>query len=322
MNESESRWRVDAEAAGERLDRHVAARLDKARSQVQKWIKDGRVLVAGMPAKPSTAIEAGMEIDCRQPPPEAAAELEPEAGELRLLFVDDHVAVLDKPAGLAVHPGAGRSTGTLVHRLLHHFPEIATLAGKGRPGIVHRLDIDTTGALIIARSEPAQRRLQEAFAGRRVEKTYLALAHGVPSPPAGLIDEPIGRHPQDRRRMTVRSDGRLASTGYRLLGSVAGVASALELDLHTGRTHQIRVHLKALGHPLIGDPTYGEARWRSAPRPLRRRLADFPRPALHAWKLALLHPITGHRLAVCAPVPEDLLDLWRDLGGSPKDLAA
>ena len=317
---SESRWQVGEEEAGERLDRHIAAHLGKARSQVQKWIKKGHVTVSGRAAKASTPVEVGQEIHCQPPPSDSAARLEPEAGDLQLLYADAHLAIIDKPAGLAIHPGAGRSTGTLVHRLLHHFPEIGQLVGRDRPGIVHRLDLDTTGALVVARTDVAQQRLQAAFAERSVDKTYLAVSHGVPSPAYGQIDEPIGRHPQDRKRMTIRPEGRPASTGYRTLASRPKIASALEVQLYTGRTHQIRVHLKAIGHPLIGDPTYGEARWRSAPRPVQKALVNFHRPALHAWKLSLPHPITGQVIDAKAPVPEDLIDLWLQLGGSAEDL--
>ena len=220
------------------------------------------------------------------------------------------------PPGLAVHPGAGRPGGTLANRLLHRYPEIAGIGGPGRPGIVHRLDLDTTGLVAVARSERAYRGLTAAFAARAVAKTYVALVYGSPRPAGGRVEAPIGRDPRDRKRMAVRADGRPAATGYRSLATVHGI-SWLELDLETGRTHQIRVHLKALGHPLVGDPIYGEARWKGVESRFRRPLAAFPRPALHAWRLAFDHPGTGERLELEAPVPGDLAELWERVAGSP-----
>jgi 23S rRNA pseudouridine1911/1915/1917 synthase len=308
---------VPPEATGERLDRHVAARLDRPRNQVQRWLDNGLVRLNGAPAKPSTPVAAGDEIDCA-PPPAIEERIAPEEAPLAVLFEDPHLVVLDKPAGLTVHPGAGRATGTLAHRLLARYPEMAGVGGPGRPGIVHRLDKDTSGVLVAARTAAAYERLARAFAARAVEKRYLAIAYGAPRPPAGRIEAPIGRHPSRRKEMTVRRDGRPAVTGYRTLAA-AGIA-LLELDLATGRTHQIRVHLKHLGHPLVGDPVYGEARWKGLPAPARRTLAGFPRPALHAWRLAFRHPATGEPAAFEAPVAEDLKRLWEEVTGSRLDV--
>ncbi len=307
-------WRISAAQAGERLDRHVAAHLAKPRNQIRRWIVEERVLVNGRPAKPATAVRDGDQLQCRPPEPRAAPGLVAQPGELTILHEDEDLAVIDKMAGVAVHPGAGRERGTLVNFLLHRYPEIAGVGGAARPGIVHRLDLDTTGALIVARTEGAYAGLSSAFAERRVEKTYQAVVYGVPRQEAGRIDLPIGRHRHDRKRMQVRSDGRPATTRYRRRSTAGGV-SRLELDLETGRTHQIRVHLKAVGHPLVGDPTYGEARWKGLPGPVRRPLQTFPRPALHAWRLAFDHPVTGSRIEVQAPVPEDMRQLWREVTG-------
>jgi 23S rRNA pseudouridine1911/1915/1917 synthase len=230
------------------------------------------------------------------------------------LHEDAALVVIDKPPGLAVHPGAGRATGTLAHHLLDRYPEMAGVGGPGRPGIVHRLDQGTSGALVVARTPAAYARLSRAFAAREVEKRYLGIAYGAPEPPAGTIAAPIGRHPQRRQEMAVRPGGRPARTGYRTLAAGAGIA-LLEMDLATGRTHQIRVHLKSIGHPLVGDPLYGEARWKGLPRPVQAALRDFPRPALHAWRLAFTHPATGEPLAFEAPVPEDLRELWEKVTG-------
>ena len=308
-------WTVDPEAAGERLDRHVAARLDVARNQVHRWIEEGLVQVNGRAAKPSAPVAAGDHVDCDPPKPKEERVL-PEPGDLRLLYEDADLVVLDKPAGLTVHPGAGRSTGTLAHHLLDRYPEMAGVGGPGRPGIVHRLDQGTSGALVVARTADAYARLARAFAAREVGKRYLGIAYGTPSPAAGTVEAPIGRHPQKRMEMAVRPGGRPARTGYRPLAAQGGI-SLLELDLATGRTHQIRVHLKHLGHPLVGDPVYGEARWKGLPRPVQPALRDFPRPALHAWRLAFKHPGTGEPLSFEAPVPEDMRTLWERVAGEP-----
>jgi 23S rRNA pseudouridine1911/1915/1917 synthase len=306
---------VPAAARGERLDRFLAAQLGLPRHQVQQWIRARRVDLDGRSAKASSPLRGGERLEWR-PPPRPASTLVPEPEELVVLHEDPDLAVLDKPAGVTVHPGAGRATGTLAHRLLARYPETAAVGGPGRPGIVHRLDKGTSGALVVARTPLAYRELSSAFAERRVEKRYLAVVYGRPRAPSGRLESPIGRHPQRRREMTVRRDGRPARTDYRLLRSAAGL-SLLELGLATGRTHQIRVHLKSLGLPLVGDPVYGEARWRGFPRPLQGRLRDFPRPALHAWRLAFAHPADGRRLEVEAPVPEDLEALWRETTGTP-----
>ena len=307
-------WQIADDEAGERLDRWLAEHLDKPRNQVRRWIVDGRVTVNGRPAKPATQLRAGDELTCWPPEPRAAPGLIAQEGELTVLHEDPDLVVIDKAAGVAVHPGAGRDRDTLVHYLLHRYPEIAGVGGAARPGIVHRLDLDTTGALVVARTEGAYAGLSTAFAERRVDKTYLAVVYGAPRDETGRIDLPIGRHRHDRKRMQVRSGGRPAITRYRRVAAAAGV-SRLEIGLETGRTHQIRVHLKAAGHPLVGDPTYGEARWKGLPGPLRRPLKTFPRPALHAWRLAFTHPSTGDRLEVEAPVPEDMCRLWREISG-------
>ncbi|MEM9552966.1 MAG: RluA family pseudouridine synthase [Acidobacteriota bacterium] len=315
-------WRVDAEASGERLDRHLAARLDVSRSRVQGWIRDGHVRVesAGSPAtaKPSLLLNDGDRVVVTPPPaPRTDPRVAPEAGPLQVLWKDDDLVVLDKPADLAVHPGAGRPDGTLANRLLHRWPEIAGVGGEGRPGIVHRLDLDTTGALVVARTEAAHRALAAAFAERRVDKTYVAVVHGSPRESEGVIEAPIGRHPSERKKMTVREDGRPARSVWRRLDAAPPHAALLAVDLDTGRTHQIRVHLKSIGHPLVGDPVYGEARWRGVHGPARAALRAFARPALHAARLGFAHPRDGRRVVVEAPVPADLRELWHTLAGRP-----
>jgi 23S rRNA pseudouridine1911/1915/1917 synthase len=328
--------RADRAGRADRLDRldlHVAAAYGLPRNQVQQWIRDGRVRVNGRAGKAAGALAAGDRIECEPPPPRTETMV-PEAADLVVLHEDAGLTVLDKPAGLAVHPGAGRATGTLAHRLLARYPEMAGVGGPGRPGIVHRLDRGTSGVMVAARTAAAYQRLSRAFAGRTVAKRYLAIVYGRPAAPAGVIEAPIGRHPERRKEMTVRRDGRPARTGYRTLAAQAGIA-LLELDLATGRTHQIRVHLKSLGHPLVGDPVYGEARHRALPRPVQAPLRDFPRPALHSWRLWLPHGLVhgdteGGAAAAAgagaepegwmlfeAPVPQDLRDLWQTVTGTP-----
>src|SRR6202023_1669761 len=273
-----------ATSAGERLDRHVAAACQLPRNQVQQWIRAGRVRLNGRPAKAAEVVAAGDLVEC-EPPAPTRGTLVPELGELAVLHEDAGMVVLDKPAGLTVHPGAGRPTGTLAHLLLSRYPEMSGVGGPGRPGIVHRLDRGTSGVMVVARTAAAYQRLSRAFAGRAVAKRYLAIVYGQPAAAAGVIDSPIGRHRERRREMTVRADGLPARTSYRTLAAHAGIA-LLELDLATGRTHQIRVHLRSIGQPLVGDPVYGEPRWRGLPRAIQPPLRDFPRPALHAWRLA------------------------------------
>ncbi len=305
---------MGAEEAGTRLDRHLAQRLDRARNQVQSWISAGLVRVEGRPARPSHPVRAGERIECAPPPAAVDSSLAPEAGELTVLGEDADLVVVDKPPGLTVHPGAGRSRGTLVHRLLARYPEIAGVGGAGRPGIVHRLDKDTSGVMVVARSPRAYRALSRDFAARRVEKRYLAVVYGRP-PATGTIDAPIGRHPQRRKEMVTRPGGRPALTTYRTVAAAGGVA-VLEVLLGTGRTHQIRVHLKSAGHPLVGDPVYGEKRWKGVSGGRAGALRAFGRPALHARRLAFDHPADGRRVAFEAPVPDDLRRLWEEATGT------
>jgi len=316
-------WAVPAAAGGERLDRHVADRLDVARNRVARWIGDGRVRVEGRAEKASRPLRPGERIECDVPEPAPDERVRPEPGELAVLHEDDVLLVIDKPAGLTVHPGAGRPTGTLVHRLLHRDPGLAGVGGPGRPGIVHRLDKDTSGVMVVARTTDAHRALARAFAARRVDKRYLAIVWGTPDE-EGRVDAPIGRHRRDRKRMAVipadRAGARPAVTTWRRIAAAdvgGGAISLLSVGLETGRTHQIRVHLKHARHPLVGDPVYGEERWREARPPARAVLAAFPRPALHAWRLAFAHPGTGEPVAFEAPPPADLVALWEEASRGP-----
>lgn len=266
-------------------------------------------------AKPGLKLEGGEWISCDPYSPTQEGRVEPEPGELEILHEDEQLVVLDKPANLAVHPGAGRPDGTLANRLLAAYPEIDAVGGPGRPGIVHRLDLGTSGVLAVARTASAHRSLSAAFAERRVHKTYLAVGYGTPKEAEGTVTAPIARHPQKRKEMTVLLSGRPAETGYRAIASESGL-TLFELHPVTGRTHQIRVHLKHLGHPIVGDPVYGEARWKGLDKPRRKAAAEFERPALHAWRLELPHPETGETASFEAAPPGDMIELWEAATGA------
>jgi 23S rRNA pseudouridine1911/1915/1917 synthase len=277
-----------------RLDRVLAKQLPEySRSRLQQLIRAGFVRVNGTITRQSHLVRAGDEIELTEPPVEKI-ENQPEPIPLEILFEDKDLIVINKPAGLVVHPGAGHRSGTLVNALLHLCPTLSGIGGKERPGIVHRLDKETSGCLVVAKNDVAHRELARQFAERTVEKVYLALVTGKLRKHSGVIDEKIGRHPVHRQRMSVASSrGRAAKTDYRVVRS-GEQASLIECRLHSGRTHQIRVHLHHLGHPVLGDKVY-------APRFAK----DFPRQMLHAWKLGFCHPRTGEWKNFEAPLPDD-----------------
>ncbi|WP_043793499.1 dephospho-CoA kinase [Solidesulfovibrio fructosivorans] len=296
---------------GTRLDVFWTARLageDVTRARVRAAIEEGRATVDGAVCrKPGTKLRGGEALGLRLPA--LSSETEAEAGALKLLHADTDVIVLDKPAGLTVHPAPGLPEGTLVNRLLYRFPQLRDMAGE-RPGIVHRLDKDTSGLLLVALTESARQALAADFAARRVRKTYLALVHGRPERDGGDIRLPIGRDPKHRAKMAVvAKGGREARSRWRLVWSAPdAAASLLEVDIFTGRTHQIRVHLAAIGHPIVGDAVYGASRqndWKRRPGVLSG-LAT--RQMLHAWKLSFTHPGTGETCAYRCPPPPDF---WR-----------
>jgi 23S rRNA pseudouridine1911/1915/1917 synthase len=310
------RLRVAAAEAGTRLDQLLAAHMPElSRSRVQQLIAQQAVRIAGRAAKPSLRPRAGTEIEVRVPTPRPT-ELAAESLDLPTLYDDAHIIVIDKPAGIAVHPGAGIATGTVVHGLLHQVRDLAGIGGELRPGIVHRLDKDTSGCLVVAKTEPALRRLQADFKSRRVEKRYLALVHGSP-PRDGELDTKYGRHPKDRKRFSSKlKEGRRAVTRWRVLEQGPGVA-LVEVELLTGRTHQIRAHFADAGFPLLADALYGgrrrEARM-SETAAARRAAGAIGRQALHAAVLAFAHPITGVPLRCEAPLPADFRAAVRELG--------
>jgi 23S rRNA pseudouridine1911/1915/1917 synthase len=287
---------VPATLAGERVDRALSLLTGWSRNQVQELVRRGEVLLEGHAASGSKRLVGGEVLELLGEPPPAGAP-EPEDLPLRIRHEDDDVIVVAKPAGLVVHPGAAHHSGTLVNALLHRYPEIAGVGDPTRPGIVHRLDRDTSGLLVVARSVRAYDALVRALGSREVTRRYLALVWGVPDSPRGVIDAPIGRSTRRRTRMAVRSSGRDARTRYEVRERLRDDRlSLLSCELETGRTHQIRVHLAAIGHPVAGDAPYGG---------LRPGL-ELTRPFLHATVLGFLHPVSGVRVELEEPLPEDL----------------
>ncbi|MBM3735391.1 MAG: RluA family pseudouridine synthase [Acidobacteria bacterium] len=284
-----------ASSAGQRLDHYLQRELaDFSRSRIQEWIKAGRVRVDGGPARASMAVRAGQVIEVEPaaapPPLRAFAEDLP----VRFLYEDPAVVAVDKPAGMVVHVGAGTYSGTLVNALLHRFQSLSATGGPLRPGIVHRIDKDTSGVLLVARDDASHRALASQFAARTVEKTYLALVHGVVRQDWGHIRTPIERDPVRRTRMTTKTGrGRAAHTEFRVIRRFAR-HTYLEVDIHTGRTHQIRVHLASIGHPIAGDTLYG------APK------CELGRQFLHAYRISFTSPASGQRVTVVSPLPPGL----------------
>ncbi len=281
-------------ASGLRIDRYLANELRQfSRTRLQQLIRQGFVRLNGKPVRTRDPLRSGDRIELREPPTEKI-ENQPETIPLDILFQDHDLLVVNKPAGLVVHPGAGHRDHTLVNALLYHCPTLSGIGGKERPGIVHRLDKETSGCLVVAKNDKAHRGLSLQFAGRTVEKVYLVLVSGELRKDSGVIEADIGRHPVYRQRMTItQSRGRAAKTEYRVVRS-GDNASLLACRLHSGRTHQIRVHLHHLGHPVLGDKVY-------APKLAK----NFPRQMLHAWKLGFQHPRSGEWKSFEAPLPDD-----------------
>lgn len=308
------------EHAGQRADRFLADALGTlSRSRVKALIEGGHATRDGAPLRePAELVRAGARYALTVPPPIPATPA-PQAMALPILYEDADLLVLDKPAGLVVHPAPGNADGTLVNALLAHCgAALPGIGGERRPGIVHRLDKDTSGVMVVAKTELALAALSAAFATHDLDRAYLALVWGVPAPASGDIEGAIGRDPRERKRMAVVArGGKPALTHYRTLAAHGSAAALLECRLATGRTHQIRVHLASRGHPVVGDPVYLRripAVARTLPDALRRRLLDFPRQALHAARLGFLHPRTGAALTFTTPPPPDMQALLAALG--------
>ncbi|MCO6387127.1 RluA family pseudouridine synthase [Aliihoeflea sp. 40Bstr573] len=330
---------VGEDAAGMRLDQWLAARTapNLSRNRVQALIRSGDVRIDGkVVGEPKAKLVAGTLVTLGMPEPEPA-EPEAEAIDLSILFEDDDLIVIDKPAGLVVHPGAGNWTGTLVNALIHHCgASLSGIGGVRRPGIVHRLDKDTSGVLVVAKNDMAHRALSDAFADHGqtgdLERAYHAIVWGVPPRPAGIIDAPLGRSGTDRTKRAVvpagRSDARHAVTHYGVVekfgarSDATAFASLVECRLETGRTHQIRVHMAHVGHPLVGDQTYGRAfrtKANKLPDDMKNLVGDFPRQALHARLLQFRHPRTDDILRFEAPYPADFMELLEAMRRLPSE---
>jgi 23S rRNA pseudouridine1911/1915/1917 synthase len=300
-------FRVEPADARQRLDVFLSGRESAlSRSQVKRLIEQGQVKVGGQKAKAGLRLKTGDEVSLVLPEPQEP-DVRAEPLPLSILYEDPHLLVINKPAGMVVHPGAGNPSGTLVNALLHHCRDWGGIGGVLRPGIVHRLDKDTSGLLVAAKSDAAHRGLSEQFKKHTAARKYMGIVFGR-LPEEGRVDAQIGRHPVHRQKMTTRPRrGREARTRWKVVERFRDFSLA-EFRLETGRTHQIRVHLSSVGHPLLGDPTYGGRRGLAAvePAPLRQGLQKFPRQALHAATLGFTHPASGKELEFSAPLPEDM----------------
>lgn len=295
------RARVPVELDGERADLVVARLAEVSRSVARQLLTDGGALVDGAAVPPRERLAAGMQIDFELPEP--LPLLEAEAVDFGVRYEDEHLAVIEKPAGLVVHPGAGRRTGTLASGMMHRWPQVEGVGEGGRWGIVHRLDRDTSGLLVVALDADTYAGLQVAMSRREITRVYLALVHGRDIPPTGTIDAPLGRDPRHPTRFRVQRAGRPARTHYRNLAAWDGPGwTLLEVHLETGRTHQIRVHTASIGYPVAGDPAYGRAG------------GGIPRLWLHATRLTFVHPITGKEIEVISELPADLRGVLERLG--------
>ncbi|MBP7705674.1 MAG: RluA family pseudouridine synthase [Candidatus Aminicenantes bacterium] len=285
------------DGGGARLDVFLADKLPGlSRAQVRRVIDGGGVRVGSYARKAGYKLKAGDRVHAEYEIPEPEGKLVPQHIPLKIVYMDADIIVLDKQANLVVHPGPGHPSGTLVNALIHHFPEIALIGSEERPGIVHRLDQDTSGVMVVARSARAFTSLQDQFRRRVVWKTYLALAWGRMSETEGCLNWPLGRHPKEGARMSVRTRSPKKAETFFQVQRAFKDTTLLEVKPVTGRTHQIRVHLAAAGHPVVGDPVYGR----------KREPREFPRIFLHAHTLSFLHPATGERLTFASPLPPDL----------------
>ena len=307
---------VPSDFEGQRLDKFLVSVLEgQSRSQVQKLIEDGRVAMERKTPKANLAVREGDRVTVDLPAPVAAA-LQPEQLPVDILFQDADLAVLNKPAGMVVHPGAGHASGTLVHALLHHIGDLSGVGGELRPGIVHRLDRGTSGVMVIAKNDAAHQELARQFHDREVEKEYIALVWGVVQ--AGRrIDAAIGRDPGNRQKMSARARrARHAVTRITRAHQMPGL-TLCHVAIHTGRTHQIRVHLSAIGHPIVGDSLYGGVH-RRVPADIKA-VQRLQRPFLHAYRLAFSHPRDARRMEFTAVLPDDLQSVLDDLPGWPPE---
>ncbi|MFQ5432282.1 MAG: RluA family pseudouridine synthase [Nitrospinota bacterium] len=298
--------RVGMDEAGRRADRFLASRLDNiTRSALKRMMDSGQVTLDGEAVTPRHLTREGEEFSIQQAKP-VEPKAEPEELELDIVYEDSDIVIVNKPAGMVVHPAKGHHTGTLVNGLLHHCRDLSGIGGELRPGIVHRLDKDSSGLIAAAKNDAAHASLSGQLAGRTMGREYLAVVRGTLKEKSGTIDMPIGRHPVYRKKFSVKTDSpRDAVTHYETLETFRA-AAYIKVKLHTGRTHQIRVHMSAIGHPIIGDQVYG-----------KHKSALIDRPALHAWRLLLIHPKTGKEKLFTAKPPEDFQRLLKTLREEP-----
>lgn len=310
------RFTVSDELAGIRLDRCLAMLNESwSRSHARRLIDDGRVDCNDHPAKPATIVAPGDRITVDEPEPESL-DMVAEAIPLDIRYEDGDLLVINKPANLVIHPAAGNPSGTLVNALLHHCSDLSGIGGVARPGIVHRLDKDTTGLMVVAKNDRAHQALSLAFRWRKIDKTYLAVCFGEVADDDGVIDVPIDRHPRHRQQMAVVKDGRPARTLFTVVERWAG-ASLVHCRLVTGRTHQIRVHMAHIGHAIVGDPLYAGRQWRNIADPqIAAYCRSFPRQALHAMRLGFIHPVTEAPMSFEIGPPEDIQGLIEVLRGT------
>jgi 23S rRNA pseudouridine1911/1915/1917 synthase len=308
--------RVGESITNRRLDKYLQGRLSQfSRTTLQRLIKEQAVTINGKTAKPSTKLSAGDVVDLILPPPEIK-EIIPENIPLNIIYEDDDIIVINKQANLIVHPARGYKKGTLVNALVYHAKQLSKGSDEFRPGIVHRLDRNTTGVLVVARSDVAHWRLARQFEARQTKKYYLAIVHGAPELKADCINKPLAVHPVIRERFAVRPEiGKEAITYYEVIEKFRGY-SLLKLDIRTGRTHQIRVHLSYIKHPVVGDEMYGGKivyRWQIEGKEACPQEPLIARPALHAWQLEIAHPATGKKMTFEAPLPDDFQQLLDEL---------
>ena len=306
--------RLDAAQAGWRLDRALAAAVPTlSRERLKALIRSGAVEAGGKPVRDPSAKVRGEEALRVAVPHPKPAENEPQDIPLKIVFEDEHLLVVDKPAGLVVHPAAGNLDGTLVNALLHHCAgRLSGIGGVARPGIVHRIDKDTSGLLVVAKTDVAHEGLARQFAAHSIDRRYLAIVSGIPTAAEGKVDAPLARSSANRKKIAIveGSRGKRAVTRWRRLEALKD-AALVECRLETGRTHQVRVHMASIGHPLLGDPVYGRS-GKSKGKLLKD--LDFQRQALHATELGFTHPVTKHRLSFASPMPPDMQELMARLG--------
>ncbi len=312
-------WVVDERSHKMRLDKYLSTQLDLSRSKLQKLIEAEAVKIDGDGTKNCAAkVLSGQTVTLDYERQSQTADIVPTEIPLDIIYEDEALLVINKPVGLTVHPAPGHLDDTLVNALMAYCGDtLSAIGGDARPGIVHRLDKDTSGLIVVAKDDHTHSKLASQLADRSLSRTYQALVWGIPSPSSGVIDAPIARHPKDRKKMAVVEPGRESRTHYRLLESFAqGTITRVECKLETGRTHQIRVHMQHIGHPLIGDTLYG-GRQRAAKQSLsparRDMLHSFPRQALHACALGLIHPNTGEEMSWTVPLPSDMKTLIENL---------